>query len=258
MRPPTCSVVVPVLDDAEELSGLLSALAVQTEPPLEVIVVDNGSMDDSAARATQAGCTVLHQGIRGIAAAASLGYDAARGDLILRCDADSRPAPDWVAAHRRVHRTARPQTVAVTGPATVLLPRLSIRAPRAARALGTVLGWSYVGAYLLCSASALGHAPLFGTTMSMQRSWWQRVRTGVDIRADVHDDMHLSFLVAPDEHVAVSAAVSVGMSARALAPSSLRWRRALTTLRLAWHAQPPWERWERRLRARLTQSQVSG
>ena len=121
---PTCSVVVPVKDDAAELRGLLDALARQTVPPLEIIVVDNGSVDDSARIAAQAGCRVLSEPRPGIAAAASIGYDAARGDLILRCDADSRPGPTWVAAHRAAYQapTRDREVVAVTGPARFRLP----------------------------------------------------------------------------------------------------------------------------------------
>lgn len=51
----TCSVVVPVLDDAAEPRGPLAALAGQTERALEVIVVDNGGRDSGAEAARAAG-----------------------------------------------------------------------------------------------------------------------------------------------------------------------------------------------------------
>ena len=202
--PLSCSVVVPVKDDAEELGGLLKALGCQTEPPLEIIVVDNGSSDDSARIAAGAGCRVLHEPVAGIPAAVAAGYDAAVGDLILRCDADSRPRPTWVAAHRRAHATAaqatggtsvctRPRVVAVTGPARFRLP-----AP-----LDLVTSAMYLGGYVLAVGSALGHPPLFGTTMSLRREWWQDVRDSVSRSADVHDDMDLSFSVLPHQTVRV-------------------------------------------------------
>lgn len=244
---PTCSVVVPVRDDAAELRGLLAAIAAQDVAPDEIVVVDNGSRDDSAAVARAAGCRVVSEERPGIPAAAAAGYDAARGDLILRCDADSRPGPGWVRAHVQAHRHARPGTVAVTGPAWFDLPG----------GLGRPASLAYVGAYVLATGSALGHAPLYGTTMSLRADWWASVRAGVTRTADVHDDMALSFLVRPGERVTFTRAVGVGMSPRALrggADARRRWDRAWETLRLAWAVEPPW----RRLRRRLIPARILG
>lgn len=248
----TCSVVVPVRDDADQLAGLLRALEAQGEPPLEVIVVDNGSRDDGAALARAHGARVLAEPRRGIAAAAATGYDAARGDLVLRCDADSRPRPDWVAAHRRAHRSAPPGTVAVTGPGWFERPGGALGPSRRAPllALASVL---YGGSYTLATAAALGHVPLFGTTMSLRRDWWERIGRSASRSAEVHDDMDLSFRVAPGERVRWTRAVGVGMSLRALRPGAAartRGRRAVRTLRRAWEEQPPWERWQQRIAAR--------
>lgn len=238
--PLTCSVVVPVRDDAVELRGLLAALARQQEAALEIIVVDNGSSDGGAALARAAGCTVLTHPVPSIAAAAAAGYDAAAGDLIVRCDADSRPPPGWLRAHRLAHARAAPGTVLITG-----FGRFRLPAP-----LGEILSGLYVGAYLLSTATALGHFPAFGTTMSMRRDWWERVRDEVSLDAGVHDDMDLSFRVAPEEDVLLAWRTRVGMSPRALLPgrlATLRGRRAVSTLRRNWARQRPWERWAERL-----------
>lgn len=240
IEPLSCSVIVPVRDDAVELRGLLEALARQRELALEIIVVDNGSTDDSAAVARAAGCTVLTHPVPSIAAAAAAGYDAARGDLIVRCDADSRPRPDWLVAHRLAHARGGARTVIVTGPGRFRLP-----AP-----LGGVLSGLYVGGYMLFTAAALGHFPAFGTTMSMRSSWWHQIREQTSLSAEVHDDMDLSFRVRPGQRVLVTRAVAVGMATRALHVGRdplRRWRRAMRTLRRNWRLERPWQRWAARL-----------
>lgn len=246
-RPPAaalrCSVVVPVRDDEVELRGLLQALGAQREAPLEIIVVDNGSRDAGAALAREAGCLVLTHPVPSIAAAAAAGYDAARGELIVRCDADSRPPPDWLRAHRLAHERGGPRTVLVTGPGRFRLPP----------PWGGLLSGAYVGAYLLLTAAALAHFPAFGTTMSMRREWWHQVRAGISHSPDVHDDMDLSFRVRPGEQVRLTRAVAVGMSPRALRPGPgqlLRWSRAASTLRRNWRVERPWKRWAARCAGR--------
>src|SRR5699024_5922675 len=143
--------------------------------------------------------------VPGIAGAAAAGYDAARGDLIVRCDADSRPSPGWLAAHQHAHAHGAAGTVLVTGPGWFRLPR----------PWSGLVSAVYVGGYLLLTAAALAHAPAFGTTMSMPRRWWREARTTASRSPDVHDDMDLSFQVRPGERVRVRRAVGVSMSPRA-------------------------------------------
>jgi glycosyltransferase involved in cell wall biosynthesis len=54
----------------------------------EVIVADNGSTDDSVARAVAAGARVVHQGERGYGNAYLKGFGAARGRIIVMGDSD--------------------------------------------------------------------------------------------------------------------------------------------------------------------------
>jgi glycosyltransferase involved in cell wall biosynthesis len=96
---PRASVVIPAFNAARLLPACLAALAQQTLPPtdFETIVADDGSTDDTARVAAQAGADrVLRLPHRGPAAARNSGIAAARGDIILFTDADCRPAPDWL------------------------------------------------------------------------------------------------------------------------------------------------------------------
>ncbi|HCG15916.1 MAG TPA: glycosyl transferase, partial [Micrococcus luteus] len=60
----------------------LALLAAQSRPALEVVVVDNGCVDDSAVLARAAGARVVREPRRGVPAAAAAGLDAAVGELL--------------------------------------------------------------------------------------------------------------------------------------------------------------------------------
>ncbi|WP_154795055.1 glycosyltransferase family 2 protein [Occultella kanbiaonis] len=233
------SVVIPALDDASALDRCLNALERQTLAPLEIIVVDNGSRDATAAVARRHGARLLTEPRRGIGPAAALGYDNARGQLIGRLDADSVPAPDWVA---RVSTAAQqPGVDAVTGTGWFYDGGLWAR-PVAHLYLGTY--------YVLCGA-ALGHPPLWGSNMVLRRSAWNAVRARVHVEdPEVHDDLDLAFALGPRARILVARDVRVGVSARSVRGSA-QWRRRLRrawhTLDVNWRVQAPWERWQARL-----------
>ena len=93
------SVVVPAHNAAETIDGCIHALRRQTLDPgsYEIIVVDDGSSDETRLRAEVEGATVLYQERAGAAAARNAGIDAAQGEIVCLTDADCRPRPDWLA-----------------------------------------------------------------------------------------------------------------------------------------------------------------
>jgi len=132
------SLVVCTYDRAALLDRLLAALGrlePAGPPPLEVVVVDDASRDDTPAvlaRAAAADSRIrtLPGPGRGIAAARNLGVEGARGEWIAFCDDDQLPAPDWLAqlfatANRRGARVvAGARRLRFTGPEPPLDPRL--------------------------------------------------------------------------------------------------------------------------------------
>ncbi|MBI4674728.1 MAG: glycosyltransferase [Chloroflexi bacterium] len=89
------SVIIPTLNEAAHLPGLLDALRAQTRPPDEIIVADAGSLDDTAELARARGARVVRGGMPG--PGRNAGARAAQGDIFLFLDADVLPPADFVA-----------------------------------------------------------------------------------------------------------------------------------------------------------------
>jgi glycosyltransferase involved in cell wall biosynthesis len=109
------SAIIPAYNAAKEVKECLVALAASSERVAEIVVVDDGSTDDTAAVAVAGGARVIRQDRnRGPAAARNLGATQARGDVILFVDADVAVAPDAVARIARLLATS-PDVAAVFG-----------------------------------------------------------------------------------------------------------------------------------------------
>ncbi|MYC13275.1 MAG: glycosyltransferase [Gemmatimonadetes bacterium] len=104
------SVIVPARNEATNIDACLRALAAQTYPDdhLEIIVVDDRSSDDTAARIDKwtrrlpnlSRVSVTHQNyICPKKNALWQGIKHARGDIIFTTDADCRPGPNWITSN---------------------------------------------------------------------------------------------------------------------------------------------------------------
>lgn len=200
------AVVIPVKDDASLLDRCLRALARQTRPPGEIVVVDNGSTDRSRRVARRHGARLVRERRPGIPAAASRGYDAVRHPLIARLDADSVPPEDWVERIERAFARDR-RLEALTGPGD--FAALGSRGRRLARIV-------YMEAYLTVLAAVLRRPLVFGSNLAMRRRTWRAVRGRVH-RDDprLHDDLDLSIHLA-GRRVRVDRSLRVAISSRPL------------------------------------------
>ena len=84
------SVVIPVRNGEHFLAEAIESVLGQSRPPLELIVVDDGSSDSTSEVARAFGSRVRYvpQPPLGVAAALNLGVGTARGDLLAFLDAD--------------------------------------------------------------------------------------------------------------------------------------------------------------------------
>ena len=178
----------------------------------------------------------------GIPSAAAAGYDHARGDVIARLDADSRPDPRWV--ERIAARMADdPGLDAVTGSGRFFdLPP----------AVRDVASGAYLGTYYVLAHLALGHTSVVGV---LHGGASRGVARGPRRGSGATTPRCTTTSTSRSRSVPAVGSGSTRSCASACPPgpcagtrsactgSTGRWR----TLRLNWEGAPPWQRWWARL-----------
>lgn len=99
---PLISVIVPVYNVEDKLSRCVESVFAQTYPRWELILVDDGSLDNSGSLcdeyvALDARVHVIHQSNAGVSAARNAGMELARGDWWTFVDSDDSILPDFFA-----------------------------------------------------------------------------------------------------------------------------------------------------------------
>ena len=181
------SVVIPARDEEATLPALLESLRGLATRVLEVVVVDDGSRDATAAVARAAGTTVLPAGAppagwTGKAWACHVGAEATSGDLLLFLDADTILAPhalDGLLEMRGGHHGL----VSVQPFHTVLRPYEQLSA--------------YFNAVAVLASGAFRHNPrgramAFGPCLLTSRVDYERVGGHSAVRGEILDDVQLA------------------------------------------------------------------
>jgi cellulose synthase/poly-beta-1,6-N-acetylglucosamine synthase-like glycosyltransferase len=102
---PLVSVILPTYNHAHYLPESIGSVLSQSYRPLELIVVDDGSRDETQAvvqRCDDGSVRYVSQRNRGLAATRNRGFSLARGEFVVFLDADDRLLPD----HLRVSVSA--------------------------------------------------------------------------------------------------------------------------------------------------------
>ena len=180
---PSVSIVIPAFNEEGQLALCLDAIARQTVKPFEVIVVDNNSTDATVAVASRYPfVAVVHERRQGLVYARDCGFNAARGEVIGRLDADSEIASDWVENVRRIF--ADKTVEATSGPVSYRDIGLS--------ALISKIDGYIRREYMTRRMGGLGEQFLYGSNMAIRRSSWRAVRGLVCHKHHLHEDIDLA------------------------------------------------------------------
>jgi glycosyltransferase involved in cell wall biosynthesis len=91
------SVIIPALNEEEPIAGVIREVAA-TKIPAEIVVVDNGSTDETAKRAHVAGARVIAEPRRGYGRACAAGVAALRSEceIVVFLDGDGSDCPEFM------------------------------------------------------------------------------------------------------------------------------------------------------------------
>lgn len=231
---PQVTVVVPTRGGAKRLPILLESLANQDFDDLwELVVVVDGDIDGShhvlEGFADRLPLRVIaRESSSGVAAALSVGYAAARGAIVIRCDDDLTPRRDFLSRHLAWHR-ARPAGAPALGVIALTRDRFD-ESPYAAvygrpsneRALAAAYArpaderWMHWAACNSVPKAAYDRVGGFDTTMSYREDselGYRLFQSGVEIVIDPALEIEHRG-PAPDARSRVSRAFTSGASVR--------------------------------------------
>lgn len=199
----TLSIVIPVHNEQDHIGPCLDAIAAQDVMPLEVIVVDNNCTDRTVQLAkAYPFVRIITEKTPGIAAARNAGFNAAKGEIIGRIDADTRMPKRWVR-YMTDYITSHPDN-ALSGGAYFY----DIKP-------GGFFGWIQGQIAFRMNRFIIGHYITWGSNMALRCELWEAVKDEVHNDADIHEDMDLGMhLHAHGFETVYHAGLKVGIDSR--------------------------------------------
>lgn len=171
------SLVIPAYNEEKYIKDCLVSVMAQEVRPDEIIIVNNNCTDKTIAIAKLFPVTIINEAVQGMTPARNRGFNAAKYDLIARCDADTHLPPNWISLVK--HNFESKKMDALTGP--VEFYDLKVRA------------MPIISLYFDFIKPIFRNEVLSGPNMILTQTIWKKVRNEVCLDdKKVHEDIDLS------------------------------------------------------------------
>ena len=175
------SIIISVFNEENYINSCLKSLNNQLVKPDEIIVVDNNSTDNTINIVKKyPKVKIIKESIQGMTPARNHGFNEAKGDILIKCDADTNLPKNTIKIIR--DRFIKDNIIALTTP-VIFGDLIGVRK----------LPWIYY-IYMIIPKLIIGYYPFNGPCYAIKKSIWQKVKNSVCLDdKQVHEDIDLSF-----------------------------------------------------------------
>lgn len=179
------SVVLPAYNEEARIAACLKSLTNQSVKPLEILLVNNNSTDQTLAIAKNfKSIKIIDEKRQGLIFARNTGFNAAKGKIIARIDADSIAPSDWIEQILAEFESDK-QLAGLSGFGQNYSGIVS-------DTMSTIWSWFYFNHCL----GFFGSKVLWGANMAISKKAWMDVRADCIADSFIHEDQDLSLALA--------------------------------------------------------------
>ena len=174
------SVIIQVYNEEKFIKNCLESLMKQEEKPDEIIIVDNNCTDNTIKHVKKyKDIKIIKETKQGMIPARNTGFNNAKNEIIVKCDADTILHPNWIKNIKNNFS----QNASIIG---ISMPIRLSEVPL----IGQSIALFYI--YLLIPRLMIGFYPFLGPSYAIKKTIWNKVKNRIclDEKA-VHEDIDL-------------------------------------------------------------------
>ncbi len=201
------SVVIPCYNEEKYLKNCLLSIINQTKKPNEIIIVDNNSTDNSIKIAKKyqkkySSIKIVKEKNQGISYSRNKGFNTAKGDILVKCDADTILSKQWLAKVNLAFKKNK-NIIAYTNHFLIYDVFL-------------IKNWkifSFVYQWLFKLLS--GYHVLLGPALAIRKTSWLKIKNQVCLDDNqVHEDIDLTIHISTYGKIYLDKSIDIRMSGR--------------------------------------------